>query len=141
MSDWQAIAAKFKSDLDAKIPSEWKLPQSLFPLPTDVSNLIPTCGLLTPLQLEILAQDATGLRDAIASRKYTSVQVAESFCRAAVIMHQATNCLMDFFPEEAMERAKWLDEQLERTGQVVGPLHGVPISIKGESSVFRVLWA
>jgi amidase len=33
------------------------------------------------------------------------------------------------FPE-AIARAKSLDEHLETTGQVVGPLHGLPISLK-----------
>jgi len=33
------------------------------------------------------------------------------------------------FPE-ALARAKFLDEHLEKTGQVIGPLHGLPISLK-----------
>ncbi|WVF67789.1 hypothetical protein IAT40_002550 [Kwoniella sp. CBS 6097] len=37
---------------------------------------------------------------------------------------------LDYFPEEALERVRWLDQELERTGQPVGPLHGVPISVK-----------
>lgn len=32
--------------------------------------------------------------------------------------------------EEAIEQAKKLDEHMERTGKPVGPLHGLPISIK-----------
>ena len=31
---------------------------------------------------------------------------------------------------EAIARAKELDEHLEKTGSVVGPLHGLPISLK-----------
>jgi amidase len=31
---------------------------------------------------------------------------------------------------EALARAKFLDEHLEKTGQVIGPLHGLPISLK-----------
>jgi amidase len=33
------------------------------------------------------------------------------------------------FPE-ALERAKFLDSHLEKTGEVIGPLHGLPISLK-----------
>lgn len=33
------------------------------------------------------------------------------------------------FPE-AFERARFLDEHLEKTGEVLGPLHGLPISLK-----------
>lgn len=32
--------------------------------------------------------------------------------------------------EEGLKRAKHLDDHLERTGKVVGPLHGLPISLK-----------
>lgn len=32
--------------------------------------------------------------------------------------------------EKALERAKFLDEFREREGRVVGPLHGLPFSLK-----------
>ena len=34
--------------------------------------------------------------------------------------------------DRALERAKHLDEVLTNTGKPVGPLHGLPISLKGE---------
>lgn len=34
------------------------------------------------------------------------------------------SCLTDFFLEEALVRAKELDDFYEKTGQLVGPLHG-----------------
>jgi hypothetical protein len=34
------------------------------------------------------------------------------------------------FFDEALERAKYLDERLAKDGKPVGPLHGLPISIK-----------
>lgn len=37
---------------------------------------------------------------------------------------------MSFFPEEGLRTAAALDEHFAKTGKVVGPLHGVPISIK-----------
>lgn len=50
-------------------------------------------------------------------------------------MHQATNCLSHFFAEEALQRAKELDEKrslLEREGRLneLGHLFGLPMSIK-----------
>jgi len=41
-----------------------------------------------------------------------------------------TNCLSDAFFDEAIETAKALDDYLDRTGKLVGPLHGLPISLK-----------
>jgi amidase len=45
-------------------------------------------------------------------------------------MLMQTNCLSDAFFDEAIESAKTLDDHLDRTGKVVGPLHGLPISLK-----------
>ncbi len=131
-TDWQAKATAIKANITAKIPKEYLLPKSLYPLPLDVSNIVGESNLLSPLELKIISQDATGIRDAIASRTYTSVAVAIAFAKASAICHQATNCLLDYFPDEAIERAKWLDGEMERTGKIVGSLHGVPISVKGE---------
>ena len=33
-------------------------------------------------------------------------------------------------PKQALERAQWLDDYREREGKLLGPLHGVPISVK-----------
>lgn len=40
------------------------------------------------------------------------------------------NCCTEFLTEEALTRARELDEHLARTGRPVGPLHGLPISVK-----------
>jgi hypothetical protein len=41
-----------------------------------------------------------------------------------------THCLTETFFPEALERARYLDSYLAREGKVVGPLHGLPISLK-----------
>lgn len=62
-------------------------------------------------------------------------------CRAAIGMNlvevskaqtksRQTNCLTEIMYPEALERAKYLDEYLGKTGEVIGPLHGLPISLK-----------
>lgn len=40
------------------------------------------------------------------------------------------HCLTDFFPQEGLAQAEQLDKHFQETGKVVGPLHGVPISVK-----------
>lgn len=45
------------------------------------------------------------------------------------------NCLTDAFFDEAIESAKALDEQLNRTGQLKGPFHGLPISLKDNFNI------
>lgn len=139
-------AALLKALAD-KVPASYRLPRTFFDdPPTDVSTVPSTCGLLTPEELEITEQyDAVGLADAIARRKHTAVAVATAFSKRAAIAHQLTCCLTQWFPEAALEQAKKLDAHLAEHGTTVGPLHGVPISIKdhmpiaGTSSSFGCL--
>jgi len=127
--------AKIKSILDefaAKVPESLILPESIISNPPKNVTAIPReSGLLTPEEIEITEDyDAVGLAEAIASKKLTAVAVATAFSKRAIIAHQVTCCLTEWFMDEAIERAKYLDEYLEKNGKTVGPLHGVPISVK-----------
>jgi Asp-tRNA(Asn)/Glu-tRNA(Gln) amidotransferase A subunit family amidase len=51
------------------------------------------------------------------------------------LMLSQTNCLSDAFFDEAIESAKALDDHLNRTGQLKGPLHGLPISLKDNFNI------
>ena len=46
------------------------------------------------------------------------------------VLIKQTNCLTEILFSEAVARAEFLDEHLEKTGEVIGPLHGLPISLK-----------
>jgi amidase len=50
-------------------------------------------------------------------------------------MQSQTNCLSDAFFDEAIETAKALDDHFNRTGQLKGPLHGLPISFKDNFNI------
>lgn len=127
--------AKIKSVLDdfaAKVPREFYIPQSVVDNPPKNVTAVPReSGILSEQELEITEKyDAVSLAEAIASKKLTAVAVATAFAKRAIIAHQLTCCLTEWFMDEAIDRAKSLDEYLERTGKTVGPLHGVPISVK-----------
>lgn len=107
---------------------EWRLRTSVPPGLTDVSAL-PTSQLM-PREYEIVHLDATALADAIRARRYTAVEVLEAFCHVATIAQDLTNCLTEVLFEEGLRRARELDRHLAETGEVVGPMHGVPVSIK-----------
>jgi Asp-tRNA(Asn)/Glu-tRNA(Gln) amidotransferase A subunit family amidase len=64
------------------------------------------------------------------SSPLASQAVALSLIRIA-----QTNCLTEIFVKRALERAAWLDKQLKSTGKVVGPLHGLPISLKDQIKI------
>jgi Asp-tRNA(Asn)/Glu-tRNA(Gln) amidotransferase A subunit family amidase len=134
-ASYKAKGDDFKASVMSSIPSEWIMDASaLAALGSDVSGLVQSAPLLSSVEKEIIALDATALRDAITARTYTSVAVATAYAKAAALAHQATNCLMAFFLDEALARARWLDTEMERAGPV-GPMHGVPVSIKDHIQV------
>ncbi|KAH6991391.1 putative amidase [Ilyonectria sp. MPI-CAGE-AT-0026] len=130
--EFETKRASLLQALAEKVPSEYLLPQELINSPPlDVSGIPATCGILTAEEVEITeTYDAVGLAEAIATKKYTAVAVATAFSKRAIISHQLTCCLTQWFMDEALEQAKRLDEYLAKHGKTIGPLHGVPISIK-----------
>lgn len=66
------------------------------------------------------------------------MEVATAFCKRAAIAQQLTCCLTEIFFEQAIARAQELDRQFAETGKPVGPLHGIPISLKDSYNVAGV---
>lgn len=135
---WQEVAAiKQKQQLEA-IPEPWKLPGS-FKAALDLEsgaklvedNLVSKAGFLSKHELAITeTQTAKKLLDKLASRELSSTQVTTAFCKRAAMAQQLTNCLTEIFFDRALERAKHLDEYIAEHGAPIGPLHGLPISLK-----------
>ncbi|RDW85833.1 general amidase-like protein [Coleophoma crateriformis] len=130
-STWQAVAARKQKQRQSRIPTEWMLASPPPPTVTNVLNVPRTCGILTTKELEITEQhDAVSLSSCIRSKKYTAEEVTVAFCKRAAVAQQVCNCLTEIFFNNAIARAKFLDQEFLRTGTVVGPLHGIPISLK-----------
>ncbi|CAL3966490.1 unnamed protein product [Diplocarpon coronariae] len=128
---WVAIAARKQSERQSRIPSAWLLRSLPSPETLDVRSIPGTCGILSEQEISITEHhDATSLAEAIQSRVLTAEQVAVAFCKRAAIAQQLCNCLTEIFFDDAIDRARYLDAEYKRTGQRVGPLHGVPISLK-----------
>jgi amidase len=157
MPTWQELAAEKKARQTASIPKEWLITPPADDV-LDVTDVPAKCGLLSARDLEITTiSDVTILLQKLATGEWLSVEVTTAFCKRAIIAHQVvrsitdfisqlvgsliptrsvssfqTNCLTEIFIDRALERAAWLDEQLKSTGKVVGPLHGLPISLKDQ---------
>ncbi|ANB14064.1 Amd2p [Sugiyamaella lignohabitans] len=85
---------------------------------------------LTHEDYTIVAEKVSVLLEKIANGIYSSVSVAGAYLRAAVIAQHAVNCITELLPEEALATAQKLDNYLRENGKTIGPLHGLPISIK-----------
>ena len=126
---------KYRKDLASGI-----LPEYAAELPAPVQELteaqfnsvkyLREKKLLTPAEFEITDSLVVAITQNIASGKWSSVEVFKAFAKRATIAHQFTNCALDLFPEEGLQRAEYLDEYFKKNGKTIGPLHGLPVSLK-----------
>lgn len=124
-------ATAIRARLHAQLPQASLLTNNMLPL--NPSLLLPYSGRLTPAHLAILELDAVSLVQSLKQKRWTAVDVVGAYGISASIAHQSTHCLTWYDLDSALARAKELDEILDRTGELVGPLHGIVISIKRTS--------
>lgn len=130
--EFEAARKSLVEEFAAKVPQEYYISHDIINHPPkNVIKVPQESGILSQEEIHITEDfDAVALAEAIAARKFTAVTVATAFAKRAIIAHQLTCCLTEWFMDEAVEQAKALDEFLEKNGKTVGPLHGVPISVK-----------
>lgn len=116
----------------------------------------------------IVSSDVAGIVKGIETRQWTATQVLAAFIQGAKRAHKRSNCLTEGEPghssrscravawhwasnvstdmcvstivffKDALERAEKLDHHFATTGHLVGPLHGVPISLKEHFNIKNV---
>lgn len=123
-----------RAQLDVKIPHEWRLdPSIISSAPRSVVSIFPK--VLSSRELEITStKDATALLEMLQTGTWSCEEVICAFCHRAAVAHQLVRCLMDIDLEGVIARARELDEYFKQTGKLVGPLHGLPVSIKASIS-------
>ncbi|KAK4049087.1 hypothetical protein OIO90_005557 [Microbotryomycetes sp. JL221] len=130
---WQDRVAEKRAAQLALIPAHLRLQQ---PFNDDDVRDFDFSPFLSRRQMEITnVESVTVLLDKLAKAEWSAVDVLEAFSRRALVAHQLVNCLTEIFVEEGLERARQLDEHLARTGKTVGPLHGLPVSLKDQIDV------
>lgn len=131
---WQPKIDAYREKLKAGILEEFKLPEELLPLEEELDAGIDVCDfalkVLTPEEIEITETLGTELAAKLASGELSAVQVFKPFAKRATIAHQLTNCAMELFIDEGLERARELDIYYAKHGKTMGPLHGLPLSLK-----------
>lgn len=122
------VSAQKRDDREAKLSayraSRVSIPDSAIDLSQYPLNK------LTETERAIVQCDATRIVELIRKRVHTAENVLTAFVKVAIVAQDITNCLSEVCLEEAFIRARELDHHLDTTGYVVGPLHGLPVSIK-----------
>ncbi|WWC73537.1 uncharacterized protein I206_107509 [Kwoniella pini CBS 10737] len=142
---WEEISKAKRAARDALIPIDWQIPS------TDANNVIDvprTCGVLSSKEIEITETDAPTLVEKLIKGQLSSYDVTLAFCKRAAVAQQLTNCLTEILFDTALKNAKSIDEEYDRTGTPIGPLHGLPVSLKDnfyiegvDTTVGFVAWA
>nr|AGN92219.1 LolN [Epichloe coenophiala] len=133
---WQEVAADCQQHRDATIAKihppipDTQALESLFAGrdPRDVSS-IPTL-VLSEEELAITSANVEDLVSRLASGDWSASTVLKAFLRRAALAQRLVNCVTEMLSETALKRAAELDEHLAVHGKPIGPLHGVPISVK-----------
>ncbi|ODV85728.1 hypothetical protein CANARDRAFT_27824 [[Candida] arabinofermentans NRRL YB-2248] len=131
---------KKKLSVLRNVPADWHIPQSCIPI-SGKSNILavatnPEVGILSEKEIDITeSYSVDELLECIHSRQLTALEVTIAFCKRAAIANQLTNCCTELMFADSIERAKYLDEYMETNGKPIGPLHGLPVSLKDSFKV------
>ncbi|KAK5798225.1 hypothetical protein VI817_004516 [Penicillium citrinum] len=118
------------------IPEKWRI-QTPIPPPAEQVDVtgVYIQQFLNKREIEITESDAVDIVAKTTSGLWTAVEVTEAFCHRASLAHQLVNCLHEIFFDAAIEDAKKLDAYFAEYKKPVGPLHGLPVSLKDQFHV------
>lgn len=136
MAGWETLAKEKRDSVNALIPKAWLLTS---PVPS-VAEQRDVTGkyiqqFLSPREIEITETDAVGIVKNTTSGTWKAREVAEAFCHRAALAHQLVNCLHEIFFEAALSDAQKLDDYYAKHQKPIGPLHGLPVSLKDQFHV------
>ncbi|KAL7665386.1 amidase [[Candida] zeylanoides] len=133
--EWLPLVERYRQELKGSIPAEYQceLPDSIDKLVENGFNpfmYLYSAKLLTVEEFGITDLPAHVLVKKLARGELSAVKTFKAFAHRATIAHQFTNCALQLFIGEGLERASYLDDYLKKNGKPFGPLHGLPISLK-----------
>ncbi|OJD36671.1 general amidase [Diplodia corticola] len=136
--NWQEIAAAKREAILASIPKEYIIAD--LPTPEQQRDITGTFvhQWLSPREIEITETDAPGIVAKTTAGAWSAVEVTKAFIHRASIAHQLTNCLHETAFPAALEAAAALDQRFAQTADKrrgLGPLHGLPVSLKDQFHV------
>jgi amidase len=87
---------------------------------------------------ELVYASATALAQAIRNKKISSQEVVEAFLRRIEAVNPRLNAVVQLTADKALAQARQADAALSR-GETMGPLHGVPMTIKDQFETAGVI--
>lgn len=134
MVNWKLVSDRKKGQVNNSIPEEWQVPG--ISLDMESSGFLNTSDyldtILPPNEKALTTLSASELASRIHRGELSSYKVCYAFCHRAALAHQILNCCTEIFFDKALKRAKELDNIFEVTKTTVGPLHGIPVSLKDQ---------
>lgn len=135
MVDWKTIAKSKAESVHALIPEEWRI-ESIPPAQEqrDVTGAY-IQQFLSKQEITITETDAVGIVEKTTTGAWSAVDVAQAFCHRAALAHQLVSCLHEIFFQDALAEAERLDKHFAKHHRPIGPLHGLPVSLKDQFHV------
>ncbi|KAF9879590.1 amidase [Colletotrichum karsti] len=128
---WEAVAEVSRQILRDSISKKWVLHR--LPEGKDAGNVVQfldQCGILSAEELDMTRSNVQRLLVKYKSGDWTAEAVTTAFSKRATVGNQLLNFATEFLAESALEQARALDLHFQKTGNLIGPLHGIPISVK-----------
>lgn len=135
VANWESLAKAKREEILSSIPEKWRLEK--IPTPEEQKDVTGAYihQFLSEKEIAITETDVVGIAEKVAAGEWSAVGVAEAFCHRASLAHQLTHCLHETFFDAAIASAKTLDEYYATNKKTIGPLHGVPVSLKDQFHV------
>ncbi|KIV85071.1 hypothetical protein PV11_00806 [Exophiala sideris] len=135
VTDWQSRAEAKRDAILKSIPEKWRLQK--IPSAEEQKDVAGPYiqQFLNEQEVEITETDAVGIAEKVAAGTWSAVSVTDAFCHRASLAHQLVNCLHETFFDAALASATELDHYYAQHKKTIGPLHGVPVSLKDQFHV------
>ncbi|KAL4871744.1 hypothetical protein BDV12DRAFT_206028 [Aspergillus spectabilis] len=131
---WQHVASEKREANLAKIPPEWILEPQILEDGRSRHSIVGDYieNLLDAKSQYVTDMDIPELVARMENGTLTAVEVVTAFCKRAAYAHQLSNLLLEIRFPEAIERARELDAYFQDHKRLVGPLHGIPLTLKDQ---------
>jgi amidase len=129
-SQWLPKVNAYRAALEKQVEPYQELVKDIDTSGETFNSVEAQLSLLTEEEIKITNLTAKELIKLQKSGELTAVEIYKAFSKRGALAHIFTNCAMQLFFDEGLARAAELDKYREEHNDLVGPLHGIPITLK-----------